>query len=36
MLDGMADGAGADTPPLVADTLRHRAGEVAAGIGERA
>jgi UDP-glucose 4-epimerase len=36
MLDGMADGAGADTPPLAADTLRHRLKEVAAGLGERA
>jgi UDP-glucose 4-epimerase len=36
MLDGMADGAGADTHPLVADTLRHRVEEVATGLGERA
>jgi UDP-glucose 4-epimerase len=35
MLDGMAEGAGGDTPPLASDTPRRRVAEVSAGVGER-
>ncbi|HVL32072.1 MAG TPA: NAD-dependent epimerase/dehydratase family protein [Actinomycetota bacterium] len=35
MLRGMADGAGADTPPLTADSLGERVQEVASAVGER-
>ena len=36
MLEGMAEGAGGDTPPLASDTPGRRAREVATGVGERA
>ena len=35
MLEGMAEGAGGDTPPLAADSPQGRAAEVATGVGER-
>jgi UDP-glucose 4-epimerase len=35
VLEGMADGAGGTTPPLRSDSPRHRADEVATGVGER-
>lgn len=35
MLEGMAHGAGGDTPPLAADTPRRRLDEFATGVGER-
>jgi len=35
MLDGFAEGAGAETPPLLADTPARRLAEVTTGVGER-
>ena len=36
LLDGIADGAGAPTPPLLADSFTRRLREIAGGIGARA
>jgi UDP-glucose 4-epimerase len=35
VLAGMVDGAGGETPPLAADSVRGRIDEVATGVGER-
>lgn len=35
VLEGMADGAGAPTPPLAPDNLQHRIDELATGVGEQ-
>jgi UDP-glucose 4-epimerase len=36
LLDGIAEGAGGSTPPLLADSVAHRLREIAGGVGTRA